>query len=133
LKAFRTGSMSYTYSDFDSRLTITREGSILIKYDRDVIIQSIKTILSTITGERVRSPIGSSLIRMLFQPINDDNIAEIQYRIQSDITRFEPRVEILNLQVSPNYDANRYDIVMNIKIKELGEVIPFATSLKAFV
>lgn len=125
--------MSYTYSDFDSRLTITREGSILIKYDRDVIIQSIKTILSTITGERVRSPIGSSLIRMLFQPINDDNIAEIQYRIQSDITRFEPRVEILNLQVIPNYDANRYDIVMNIKIKELGEVIPFTTSLKAFV
>lgn len=124
--------MDYTYSDFDSRLKITKEGSVMIKYDQDVIIQSIKTILATITGERVRSPLGSSLIKMLFEPVNQENVIVIKQKILRDIQTYEPRVDILNLQVQAYPDNNRYEVKMNLRIRKLGMVFPFTTNLRSF-
>lgn len=124
--------MDYTYSDFDSRLKITKEGSVMIKYDRDVIIQSIKTILATITGERVRSPLGSSLIKMLFEPVNQENVIVMKQKILRDIQTYEPRVDILNLQVQAYPDNNRYEVKMNLRIRKLGMVFPFKTNLRSF-
>jgi phage baseplate assembly protein W len=124
--------MSYTYSDFDSRLKITKEGSVLIKYDQDVIIQSIKTILATITGERVRSPLGSSLIRMLFEPVTQENVLVMKQKMFRDIQTYEPRVEILDLQVQAYPDSNRYEINMNLRIRDLGMVFPFTTNIRSF-
>lgn len=124
--------MDYTYSDFDSRLKVTKKGSVLIKYDQDVIIQSIKTILATITGERVRSPLGSSLIKMLFEPVNQENVIIMKQKILRDIQTYEPRVDILNLQVQAYPDSNRYEINMNLRIRKLGMVFPFTTNLRSF-
>lgn len=124
--------MDYTYSDFDSRLKVTKKGSVLIKYDQDVIIQSIKTILATITGERVRSPLGSSLIKMLFEPVNQENVIVMKQKILRDIQTYEPRVDILNLQVQAYPDSNRYEINMNLRIRKLGMVFPFTTNLRSF-
>jgi len=122
----------YTYSDFDSRLKVTKEGAVLIKYDQDVIIQSIKTILSTISGERVRTPLGSSLIRMLFEPVNQKNVLMIKQKIIKDIQIYEPRVDLLNLQVQAYPDENRYELSMNLRIRELGLTFPYTTNLQSF-
>lgn len=111
--------MSHVYSDVNPLLTITSSGNIPIKYDEDVVLQSVKTIMSTVSGERVRNPIGTRLLRLLFQPMTADLARQIRNEIATAIMRYEPRVEILSFNISPNYDHNYYDTSMVIRIKDI--------------
>lgn len=123
---------SYTFSDFDSQLQITNSGNVKVVYDIDVILQSIKHIFTTVSGERVRSPFGGSLIRFLFQPMNEDLVYDIRRAIVQTINKFEPRVEILNINIFPNYDANYYDITLDLYIREINESAQYNAKLRAF-
>lgn len=122
--------MSYTYSDMDSRLSITREGNVKVVYDEDAIIQSIKTILTTITGERVRNPIGSSLVQYLFRQMTPDTADDIRRLIRRNITQYEPRVTLNRVQVTPLYDQNRYELVIDLLINEIDRRITFRQNLR---
>jgi len=40
----------------------------------------------------------------------------IRSEIEHTIRKFEPRVELLEVIVNPNYDGNEYDIIIKFKI-----------------
>lgn len=124
-------SKDYVYSDAHKTLKINPSGNVDIKYDEAAIIQSIEMIFATVSGERVRSPIGSALIRLLFQPISDDTARDIHTMIHRDITQFEPRVEIRQLRVTPNYDRNYYDVQVQLRIKKIKRPLLFETRLRS--
>ena len=126
--------MSYVYSDVDSRMRIRNDGNPVIHYDEDAIIQSIKNLLSTVTGERVRNPIGSSLIRTLFESISTDAATDIRQALITSIQRYEPRVTIKTVQVTPLFDQNRYEIVIDLRINSLNDRnIRIREQLRTFV
>lgn len=107
----------FIYSDIDSQMTITNEGNVKIVYDLEVINQSIKTILSTIPGERIMNPMfGSSLYSLLFDPMTPETTEDIQYEINNAISRWEDRVVVDNVEVQPNYDNNYYDIRIHVTV-----------------
>lgn len=110
-----------TYSDFDSKLSILNDGNVKIVKDEMCIAQSINTILSTVSGERVRNPLGSSIVQYLFQPITKVTVAQIRKTIHDSIKRFEPRVQLDRVDVRPNYERNRYDIVIDMRVRELDD------------
>lgn len=121
----------YVYSDFHRSLRSDSSGNVEVLYDEAVIIQSIETIFATVSGERVRSPIGSALIRLLFQPMNEDTTRDIHAMIYRDITEFEPRVELTKLDVIPNYDMNHYEIKVRMRIKKIKKPILFEKRLRS--
>lgn len=121
----------FVYSDLDSRLHVKNSGEIKIVYDEEVITQSIKTILSTISGERVRNPIGSSLVRLLFEPMTIDTARDIKQRMVEDIRRNEPRIADLSVFVRPDFDGNSYDVVINARVRQISRPIEIQTRLRA--
>jgi phage baseplate assembly protein W len=113
---------NYVYSDFNPQLKNDGLGNVKTFFDMDAIEQSIKNIMLTVQNERVRNPIGSSLVQYLFRPMNADTVRDIRNEIKRLITRWEPRVTLTRLEVSPNYDQNYYDLEMSFRVKSLGNV-----------
>lgn len=123
--------MSYTYSDFKTDLSVTTKGNPSVVYDKDVIIQSLKTIFATVSGERVRNPIGSALVRLLFEPMTAATVRDIKYELKRVIEIYEPRVTIKSLRVRANPDQNYYDIDIDFYIAELNQRAGFRNRLRS--
>jgi phage baseplate assembly protein W len=124
--------MSHVYSDFKSDLSIRIGGDVEVLYDEDVIIQSLKTIFSTVSGERVRNPIGSSLVRLLFEPVNGNTSRKIEREIRKSIELWESRVDIRSLSVIPYIDQNVYDVSIEVTSRGIGRSIIFRNRLRSF-
>lgn len=122
---------THVYSDFKSDLSLTTGGTPVLLYDEDVIIQSLKTIFATVSGERVRNPIGSSLVRLLFQPMNMNTSRKIERELRKSIELYEPRVNIISLQVVPYIDVNVYDVVINMTIRNINKSFTFRNRLRS--
>lgn len=120
------------YSDMSPFLKISKSGTVETVYDADVVVRSIKNIFATVSGERVRNPIGSRILRLLFQRMDTDLARQIRNELVGVITRFEPRVEIINFTLTPNFDQNSYDASLLIKIKEIPNPQLVETRLRSF-
>lgn len=67
--------------------------------------QSIFTLLDTDPGERVMRPdFGCGLRRYLMAPNNPATRAAIAREITQTLNRWEPRIQLLDIQVSPTDD-----------------------------
>jgi phage baseplate assembly protein W len=119
------------YSDIDRSLKQDISGNYVIHYDADAIIQSLKTIFSTISGERVRNPIGSALIRLLFEPMNEENADSIRTSMIQTINRYEPRVNLTSVQITPDYANHIYDVKLLMSVKRLTNKVKFESKLRS--
>ena len=67
--------------------------------------QAIYTLLDTDPGERVMRPdFGCGLRRYLMQPNNPATRAGIEREIMQSLTRWEPRVRLVDIAVTPTDD-----------------------------
>ena len=67
--------------------------------------QAMYTLLDTDPGERVMRPdFGCGLRRYLMQPNNPATRAGIQREITQSLTRWEPRVKLVDIAVTPTDD-----------------------------
>lgn len=119
------------YSDMKSDLNVLANGSVEIVYDEDVIIQSIRTIFSTISGERVRTPLGTTVLRLLFQPLNSTTAGQLRTELASAIVRYEPRVSVSSLTITPNYQKKTYEVTLVAQIRGISDPLAFNTSLRS--
>ena len=86
---------------------------LVVSRDASAIKQAIVNLLLTNKGERPFKPdYGSDIRSYLFEPLDYGTAAQIELGITSTIAQFEPRIEILNLKASPNYDSNGFDVEM---------------------
>jgi phage baseplate assembly protein W len=68
----------------------------------DLVRQSIETILGTEPGERVMQPaFGCGLSRYLMAPNTANTRAAIQQDVTSALGRWEPRIRVLEVTVTP--------------------------------
>ena len=64
---------------------------------------NVKNLLLTIRGERLGNPtFGSDLMRLLFEPQNDDFEAAIEESIRSSMDEWMPFVKIRDITVTPS-------------------------------
>ena len=90
---------------------------LFVAIDASAIARSIRNLIMTVPGERPFNPtLGSSVSRLLFDPMDQMTSLNIQNEIEHTINTFEPRVELLGVLVTPNYDENEYDIVIKYKV-----------------
>ena len=91
----------------------------------NAIGRSLKNIVFTLPGEKFFNPdFGSRITASLFENINDITANIIVDEIRESITRYEPRVKLLNegIRAFPNYDNNTFDVMIVYEI--IGADVP---------
>lgn len=120
------------YYDLDSGLKITNAGGITVKVDNDVLVQSVRTILSTVPGERIMLPLfGSNLKYVLFDPMDEITENVIASEIADAINTWEDRITVTGIEVESLYDLNVYSVIVKYVINTTGIYSEFSLGLKA--
>jgi phage baseplate assembly protein W len=69
---------------------------------RDVELQeSMRLVLGTALGERpMRPEFGCGIHDLVFSPADDTTAGRVAYEVQRSLERWEPRIEVLDVEVS---------------------------------
>tara|TARA_Y100000996_G_C22527883_1_gene645218 strand:+ start:830 stop:1219 length:390 start_codon:yes stop_codon:yes gene_type:complete len=106
------------WSDFDLDFTAhPNTGELSMKRDENAIVRSVQYLLLTDHYERPFHPeIGSNLRKQLFEPMTYATVLRIRDAIIECLNNFEPRVQLTNVEVNPDYDRNSYDVSLRYYI-----------------
>ena len=114
-QGFKDISMSFQSNPLNNDLLALKNES--------AIARSIKNIVFTIPGEKFFNPdFGSRLYTILFENIDDISALKIKDEIRQSIIRFEPRVDLIDVKVFPDFDNNGFDVTIVYEI--IGADIP---------
>ena len=81
------------------------------------IARSIRNLVLTQQGERpFNSILGSKVSGLLFENLDDITGSAIRDEIRTTINNFEPRVNLLEVKVLPNYDSYEYNVTIRYEI-----------------
>lgn len=104
-KGFKDISLSFQYNPINRDL-------IAVK-NETAIGRSIRNIASYYTGEKLfNSEFGSALPRSLFENLDQINADMIALDLERVIKEYEPRVELLRVSATPNFDGNGLDVII---------------------
>lgn len=119
-------------SDFLTSFAVSPVGNQLGRVVNErAIVQSLKNIISTNLGERLFQPnIGSDVRRMLFENIAEENLTAVSSYIQTAILRNEPRVSLINIDVTAYPEENGIAITIYYNIINNPETLSFTYILK---
>ena len=86
--------------------------------NESAIARSIRNLVFTQKGEKFFDPdFGSEVSDSLFENIDEVTAITIQDDIEYMINTHEPRVDVINVDIIPNYDNNQMDAVIVYSIK----------------
>ena len=111
-------SREVLYSDFDlSFIKHPNTKDVTILRDIDAVKQSVKNLVLTAQGERpFNSILGSKVSGLLFENLDEITGSAIRDEIRTTINNFEPRVNLLEVKVLPNYDSYEYNVTIRYEI-----------------
>ena len=105
------------YSDLDFRLRKLTSGDINKVYDEKAVNQALFSLFNTYPGERIfNRSYGSRLPFILFEPFDYATGNDVIEEIQDSIKIWEPRIEILNLDIEMDFDSLAYLVDIEYKI-----------------
>ena len=101
-----------------------------VKYDHiglkneTAIARSIRNLVFTYPGEKFfNQNLGSKVSRSLFENMDEISASVIKDEIENTIRNYEPRVNLISVNVSPNYDNNEFYVTINYRIVGI-DVLP---------
>ena len=81
--------------------------------NENAIARSVRNIVFTLPGEKFfDEDFGSRISASLFENIDDISAGLIVDEIRQSIDRYEPRVELINVEAFPDFDNNSFDILI---------------------
>lgn len=84
-------------------------GDIAFLTDIEAVKRSVRNLINTNFYERPFHPeIGSDVRSILFEPVSPPVANVLQRNIEDVVKNFEPRAELISVNVVPNIDANAY-------------------------
>jgi phage baseplate assembly protein W len=79
--------------------------------------RALYNIISTRKGERFYRPdLGSDIANYLFEPLDAATASLISQEIEYVIRKYEPRVDLVRVDVDLNYERNGFDVVLAFEI-----------------
>ena len=112
---FKDISMSFQVNPLNSDL-------IGLK-NENAIARSVRNIVFTLPGEKFFDEnFGSRISATLFENIDDISANIITDEIKFSIERYEPRVELIEVEAFPNFDNNAFDVLIVYNI--IGADVP---------
>lgn len=118
-------SVTKKYRDFDLNFEPHPvSGDITTLKDADAVKQSVKNLILTGTFERPQRPkVGSGVSNLLFEPITPVSQQQIKIAIEDTIRRFEPRVELISVEVTTLPDENGYRATITFAVTAASEIV----------
>lgn len=119
------------YSDVDLTFAVRTTGDVFKKTDAAAVKQSVKTILQTNFGERPFQPnFGADLRSRLFENFTDEeNTFLIEDAITDALALYEPRAELVSVDIADNPDKNYLGVRVEFRIVNTEEVVVLDTSI----
>lgn len=122
----------YTYNDLhlDLAFSYTRNNELLkqkeIKdivtdYDYAAIRNSIYNIFTTLPGQKILQPeFGLNLLQHVFKPCDTITARQIANDVTNGITRFEPRINLVSVEVIAVPESQMFEITLIINVPQVG-------------
>ena len=108
-KSFKDVSMSFKFNPLS--------GDLIALKNENAIARAVRNIVLTTPGEKFFDPdFGSNVSEILFENVDDITAISIEDEIKSSLKNYEPRVELINVTVDPNFDENQFDVRITYRI-----------------
>ena len=108
-KSFKDVSMSFKFNPLS--------GDLIALKNENAIARAVRNIVLTTPGEKFFDPdFGSSVGEILFENVDDITAVSIEDEIKSSLKNYEPRVELIDVNVNPNFDENQFDVTISYRI-----------------
>ena len=114
-QSFKDVSMSFKVNPLNNDLVALKNAN--------AIARSVRNIILTSPGEKFFNPdFGSNVSKLLFENLNEVTALAIRDEIETAINNYEPRVSLIDVEVTPDFDGNSLDA--KIKYRIVGADIP---------
>ena len=108
-KSFKDVSMSFKFNPLS--------GDLITLKNENAIARAVRNIVLTTPGEKFFDPdFGSSVGEILFENVDEITAVSIEDEIKSSLKNYEPRVELIDVNVEPNFDENQFDVTISYRI-----------------
>jgi len=88
------------------------------------IARSVKNLVLSSQGEKFfNSSFGTRVSKLLFENIDEMTASIIKDEITYVLSTYEPRIEVIDVTVKPNYDENEFATTIQYKIVGI-DVLP---------
>jgi phage baseplate assembly protein W len=126
-----SSSRSRQYNDIDLTLAIKpTSGEVYKKSNGGAVKQAIKTlILTNLLEKPFRADFGADLRSQLFDLADRGGSAVLRRNITETIEIYEPRAEVLAVNVNLQPDRNSLDVTLKFKVVNTEEETTFTTTL----
>lgn len=92
-------------------------GAVAMSSQEDNIRESMSLILATRPGERQMMPeFGCRIHELMFTPNSQANASLIAYHVQSALQRWEPRIDVLGVDATPDLHG-RVQVAVRYRVK----------------
>ena len=121
-----------TYKDLDfSFKQNPNTNDVGIKKNNAAVIQSCLNILRTNHGKRPFDyNFGANLRAYLFENMTNITAANMATNVQVALKNYEPRIEVLNVNVKAQAAENDVFITVTGRVKSTNEIIDIATTIE---
>ena len=114
-QSFKDVSMSFKVNPLNNDLVVLK--------NTNAIARSVRNIILTSPGEKFFNPdFGSNVSKLLFENLDEVTALAIRDEIETAINNYEPRVSLIDVEVTPDFDNNSLDT--QIKYRIVGADIP---------
>ena len=104
-RGFKDLSASFQTSPLNNDLIALKNES--------AIARSVRNLVLTIQGERPFQPVlGTGVSRLLFENMDKLTASAIRSEVRTTIENYEPRVEINEIIVEPDYEGNAMNVTL---------------------
>ena len=104
-RGFKDLSASFQTSPLNNDLIALKNES--------AIARSVRNLVLTVRGERPFQPIlGTGVSRLLFENMDKLTASAIRSELRTTIENYEPRVEINEIIVEPDYEGNAMNVTL---------------------
>ena len=108
-KSFKDFSVNFARNPFTDDLSVV--------HNDNSIKQAVKNIILTSPGEKPFQPlVGSSVSRLLFEPLDAFTADTVAEEIRTTINQYEPRVALTRVDVTPIYENNKINVSLEYRI-----------------
>lgn len=134
LKKKVDGVSTYTYKDIGTsniKLLYQMKGHEEVfslydintsNFDKFAIKASLNNLFTFLPGQEILQPqFGNTIYKYLYQPINDMTKSNIIKQIKYMISKFQPRIQILDINLNPDIEKLAFDISILYIIPKLNE------------
>jgi len=115
-QGFKDISLSFQVNPLNYDLVVTK--------NETAIARSVRNLVLTQPGERFfNQNLGSKVKRTLFENLDQISASVIKDEIENTINNYEPRVDLIDVVVEPNYDNNEFNVTIRYYIVGI-DVLP---------